>query len=130
MNEGKGGGMKRLPLIVTAVLVLGLGVIGCAETSQPQYLPYTPKYTADQVIAVAQAQYPVGYKYSIGTPSTPSERIETPTMISVRYLGGSRAAWQVDISLPPGYHYSDGSYGTKRLYFYETDGSLRDTYNP
>ncbi len=112
--------MKRLPLVVAAVLILVLGVIGCAQT--PQYKPYVPKYTADQVIAVVRASYPVGYTRSY--PQT-----TTPTIISVRYIGGTRAAWQAQISLPSRY-YLQGGLSSKTLYFYETAGSLRDTYDP
>ena len=47
--------MKRLLLVVTAVLVLALSIISCAQTQAPAPPPDIPRYTADQVIAVAKA---------------------------------------------------------------------------
>lgn len=121
--------MKRLPLVVIAVLVLALGVIGCARTPAPSpQPPPTPGHTQNQVIAIAQAQYPVGFKQEdIGRDASGfyrSQTVQTPTSIAVRFIGGSRAAWEVTIRLPIGYRYSDFSYGTKILYFYEDTSSL------
>ncbi len=124
--------MKRLILIVASVVILG--VVGCAQTQTPAPKPYTPKYTADQVIVIAQAKYPTGFKQEIIGEDTQGvfrhQTVTTPTSISVKYIGGSKAAWEVKISLPFGYRYSDYTYGTKTLYFYEGDGSLRTTYYP
>ncbi|MDP2731199.1 MAG: hypothetical protein Q8O55_12065 [Dehalococcoidales bacterium] len=51
--------MKRLPLVVTAVLVLALGIIGCSQTQTPPPKTYTPptppNLTAQQAIGVVVA---------------------------------------------------------------------------
>lgn len=122
--------MKRLTLVITAVIILLLGVISCANTPQPQ--TYTSKYTADRVIIIAQAQYPACYKTeSRGFGSTrESWEVQTPPSITVAYVGGSHAAWKVQINCPPGYHLKSPIGTSLTLYFYETDGSLRDTYYP
>ena len=103
--------MKRLALIVTAVLVLALGIISCTPIEQPDI----PTYTADQVIAVAQARYPsCYYRYD--------RTVDTPTSISVEYIGVSKKAWKVVISCPQGYRLDDWT-TSKTLYFSEIDGS-------
>ena len=105
--------MKRLILVVTAVLVLG--IISCTpyQTERPDL----PDYTADQVIAVAQARYPSYDHPNMGTLS-PS--------ISVEYIGESY--WRVNISFPSGYRLNGGYFISSRtLYFNETYGSLSST---
>ena len=109
----KGVGVKRIALIVTAVLVLVLGIISCTSVDQAD----TPTYTADQVIAVAQARYPDYESYS-GRTLSPS--------ISVAYIGES--VWRVNISCPSGYRVSGRYVGSNiTLYFYETTGVLTVT---
>lgn len=123
----KYGQMKRLLLVVTVVLVLASVVIGCSQTQTPTTQPYKSRYTADQVIYIAQAQYPACYRRQSGMD------VQAPPSITVTYVGGSRAAWKVQITCPP-YFYQLGQplsgVTSKTLYFYETDGSLRDTYYP
>lgn len=113
-------------LLVAAVVLLVVGVTlyftweTPEQTSQPQ--SYTPTYTADQVIAIAQAQYPACFNRD--------RTVDTPSSISVKHIGGSRGAWRVEISCPARYFHNDYSMGTKTLYFYESDGTLRKTYYP
>ena len=68
--------MKRVMLIVTAVLVLVLGIISCAQTQAPP--PDIPRYTADQVIAVAKA--------GAINPLTPFYREKTDELWSAEYI--------------------------------------------
>ena len=109
--SSEGVGMKRLILVVTAVLVLVLGIISCTSVEQPD----TPTYTADQVIAAAQAQYP--------SYDSPNRGTLTPS-ISVEYIGES--IWRVYISFPLGYYGLGWEYAGSNmtLYFIETTGSL------
>ncbi len=124
----------KLSLIVFLTLILLLPItVGC--TSEPP--PDVPRYTADQVIAVAQAKYPVGYGTEterVIRPGTEdwampqyefkSKRIETPTSVSVNYIGDGR--WEVTISLPSRYHFKDEAYvNSKTLYFDEATGQIR-----
>ena len=58
--------MKRLPPIVTAVIILTLVVVGCSQPQTTTPKPDIPRYTADQVIAVLKAyspNFPPGYSY-------------------------------------------------------------------
>ena len=105
--------MKRLILVVTAVLILALGIAGCEQIAGTER-PDLPDYTADQVIAVAQAQYPPYDHPNMGTLS-PS--------ISVEYIGES--IWRVYISFPLGYGLGWEYAGSNiTLYFNETTGAL------
>lgn len=137
VEKDKRGSYNWLIIILVAVIGLCAFVVydyyqGTQSEQTPTYT--TPTYTADQVIAIARAKYPVGFKQEIiGQDSGGlfrSRTVETPTMISVTYIGGSGGAWEVKISLPRGYHFEDRTYGTKTLYFYESNSSLRDTYYP
>ncbi len=96
--------MKRIVLIVTAVLILG--VMGCEPIARTER-PDLPDYTADQVILVAQARYPSYTIYS-GNTITPS--------ISVEYVGES--LWKVVITSPSRW------VSSITLYFNETTGAL------
>ena len=81
---------------------------------------YTSRYTANQVIYIAQAQYPTAY----GASSK-----QTPPIISAVYI--DTAIWRVDITCPCHYYLERPYSGisTKTLYFYETDGSLYSKYD-
>lgn len=108
--------MKRLVLVITAVLVLVLGIIGCAQTQTPQPKPDIPRYTADQVIAVAQAQY-TSVSYTKG---------RTSARVSVSYQGGG--IWKVEISPLIGYVLEgpEGRFtGVRTRYFNEATNSLQ-----
>ncbi|MDP2729044.1 MAG: hypothetical protein Q8O55_00965 [Dehalococcoidales bacterium] len=71
----KDGNMKRVS-VITVILILALSVIGCTQSPQP----YTPRYTADQVVYIAQAQYPVAYsvKTTIFSPAPESMNPSQP----------------------------------------------------
>ncbi|MDO9574023.1 MAG: hypothetical protein Q7I94_03425 [Candidatus Contubernalis sp.] len=102
-------------IIFCLVLVM---VIFPACQSEPEPQPDLPGYTADQVIYVAQAQYPIAYRYSS------DGLLQTPTSVTVTYL--ERGIWKVEISCPPGYSINNSRSGVSSdtLYFYEADGSL------
>ena len=104
--------MKRVALVVTAVLVLVLGITSCISVDQSD----TPTYTADQVIAVAQARYPSCSNVARTKSATPS--------ISVNFV--SDGYWRVSITCPQGYRFDDWS-SSKTLYFYEATGALSFT---
>ena len=123
--------MKSLVLIV--IVVLAMVAIGCARTSQLQ--PHEPRYTADQVIAVVQAQYPACFEPEVAPVVPPTDSLgfgnmvyrevsESPS-ISVNYIGGSTSVWKVTVNCPRGYKFKDGT-SSKALHFYESDGSLRE----
>ncbi len=124
-------------LLVTALVLLAVGVTlyftweAPEQTSQPQ--SYTPTYTADQVIAIAQAKYPACFKQElIGQDSGGMFRyqtVDTPTQISVQFVGGTSHAWKVVITCPVRYLLQDRTTG-KTLYFWETDGALHNTFYP
>lgn len=117
--------MKRLVLIVTAVLVLVLGVIGCAQKT-PAPPPDIPRYTADQVIAVAQAQYK-SYRITKQPPYADAR-------VSVVYQG--KGVWEVTVSALAGYVLMGPGgliMGATKPHFYESTGSLvapAPTYKP
>jgi len=75
-------------------------------------------------MALAKAKYPTCYRMQEG------ERQEISPIINVKFIGGSKAAWEIKISAPVGYLFADSTMGTKTLYFYEGDGSLRADYYP
>jgi hypothetical protein len=119
--------MKAILLVFT-IIVLAVCILGCnGSTSTKETIQAGPKYTADQVIAIAQAQYPVCYKNGVFSNGTE----ETPTIISVKYIGDSK--WQINIKCPD-YRYSLIRRNTGvteiKLYFYEADGSLSPPYKP
>ena len=105
--------MKRVALIVTAILVLG--IMGCEQIAGTER-PDLPSYTADQVIAVAQARYPTCFNVARTKSATPS--------ISVNFVGDGY--WRVSITCPQGYRLDDWS-SSKTLYFYEATGALGST---
>lgn len=112
----KGVTMKRLILVVTAVSVLVLGIISCTPAYEAD--TDTPAYKATEVIAVAQAKYPVCFR-----TYHPEETV--PSSISVEYIGES--CWEIVISCPSsGYRLSAYS-SSQTLWFYETDGSFSFT---
>ncbi len=95
--------------------------IGCAK---PEPKAEIPRYTADQVIAVARRQYPISFKGKT--------LVSAPNEISVLYIGGTSRAWHVSVRAPEGYQWTERSfdeqtyytYTEKIVYFWETDGSL------
>ena len=111
--------MKRIVLVVTAVLVLVLGIMSCEPIARTE----RPDYTADQVIVVAQAQYP---PYDRTTGSSYYNNVQTVTLtpsISVAYIG--EGYWRVYISCPSGYRASGVYVGSNiTRYFNETTGVL------
>jgi len=111
--------MKKF-LVIIAISFLASGLILCTQTQRPN----TPQYTADQVIEIAKAKCPLCFRMQQG------ERQVTSTSIDVRFIGGSRVAWEIKIIAPVGYIFTDFTAGTKILYFYEGDGSLRSEYYP
>lgn len=136
------GEMTIKPLYVillvagVALLAVGATLLITQQSSEqtPASQPDIQRYTADQVIAIAQAQYPTCFKRErIGEDAGGMflyRTVDTPSSISVTYIGGSRGAWKVKISCPFGYRLGDYAYVSKTLYFYESDGTLRKTYYP
>lgn len=93
--------MKKI-LVVTAVLVLALGVIGCAQTQTPAPPPDIPRYTADQVIAIAAANSPSSGSVAYMRPAWTAEYIGNGRWVATkRYVlangqeagGVSREQW-------------------------------------
>lgn len=122
----------KLYLIYLVIITITLStMVGCAQA--PPVTPDTPRYTADQVIAVAQAQYPVCFKKELigydGQGMAHYRTITIPPTISVKYMDGSKAVWKIEVSCPQSYRLPDRS-TEKELYFYEGDGSLQDRYYP
>jgi hypothetical protein len=120
---------RKLIVLLSLFTLLYVGLSGCnSTTATKETIPIGPKYTADQVIAVAQAQYPLCYK-SFGVIN--ENNSQTQTLINVKYIG--EYIWEVNIKCPD-YLYSlirkGSGINSLTLYFYETDGSLRDTYYP
>ena len=114
-------------------LVLAMAMVGCSQPETPRQ--YVPKYTADQVIAVVKAQYPACFKRE-GTGMDASgmfqyRTVDTATQISVQFVGGTSHAWKATITCPQGYTMQIGTNITGLVvYFWETDGSLRQGYVP
>jgi hypothetical protein len=127
----------KIFVIILAVVFIG-GVIAVLITGT-EHLPFKlfggdkketqststyqeSRYTADQVITVvARSQFcPVCWNKLGGT------RNEAAARVTVKYVGGSRAAWEAQISCPNMYLPT----GITKVYFYETDGSIHDTYYP
>ena len=110
-------------LLLMAVLLL---LLGCSQPKVQTSTQYVPRYSAEQVIAVVRAQYPTSFKREVtGQYST------TPTQISVQFVGGTSHAWKATITSPRGYYLQIGSGITSlEVYFWETDGSLRQGYVP
>ena len=102
--------MKRV-LVITAVILLVLGIIGCAQSPQSD----VPKYTAGQVIAKAQAEYR-GYSRSKGE--------WTGVDAEASYRGNG--VWRVKISAREGYTlWAPGEPTSRVLYFHEANGSFK-----
>ncbi len=105
----KGIAVKRV-LVITAVIILVLSAIGCVQ-SQPD----VPRYTADQVVAEAQAEYR-GYSRSKGEWT----RVDA----EASYRGNG--VWSVEISAPKGYTlWAPGEPTRRVLYFHEDSGSFK-----
>ena len=100
--------MKRLVLIVTAVLVVVLGVISCTQTPPPQPEPDIPRYTADQVIYVATS-----------SPYTSCGYIKNKASWTVEYQGNG--LWLVTKTCFTQY---GQAIGTEKYTFYENTGKL------
>lgn len=111
--------MKKT-LVVITLLVLVLSLAGCAQSQTPPPPPDIPRYTADQIIAVAQAKYDA---VRIGTRTD-----RTEPKVEVSYEG--QGVWQVIIRPPLGYYLQTGPYPGGPLvgivlYFYEDTGQLK-----
>jgi hypothetical protein len=106
-------------LLVGIALVVGgilaLNHFSNSDKSQLKSTWIESKYQANEVIAVAQAQYPVCHR-GIG-----ANRTESPTIITVQYKGDG--IWKVDISCPSLFFLEDNT-SSKVLYFHESDGAL------
>lgn len=120
--------MKRV--VVTVAVVLALGIAACTPTTSGTTTPTPdiPKYTADQVVMVAQARYPTCFRTEI--VERRNVHTYTTSIVSVSYIGGSRRAWKVEVSCPHLHRLVDALTTKEVLYFYETDGSLSDKYYP
>lgn len=112
-------------IIAGGVFALNSGPKKVVEADTPP--TYEATYTADQVIAVAKAQYPVAYKFTHDGLSPTRTLVETPTIIKVVYRGGFNRVWKVDIYCPLGYYLTDYS-REKTVYFWETDGALHTNF--
>jgi hypothetical protein len=136
-----------LSILVAAVALLAVGITlaftlrAPEQTSESQ--PDIPRYTADQVIAIVQAEYPACFKkeligqdvggifryIEVNTPPIisvkPSYMLDLYERMRVAERGGSTAVWEVTVRCPFGYHFRDYT-RSKVLYFYEWDGSLRN----
>lgn len=108
--------MKKLLIVVTAVLVLAFGITGCSQT-QTTPKPDIPRYTADQVIAVGQAN----------SPSIPRNYPQiTHLSWSAQYLG--KGIWIVKKS---GLGQLGNNLGQlEAWYFHEKDGQLNKSNVP
>jgi hypothetical protein len=108
---------KQLFLLISLLCVLFIGTSCIAPIPKPAFIT---NYTADQVIKIAQAKYPMAY----GIDSK-----QTPTIISAVYI--DTAIWRVDITCPRYYYLERPNSGilTKTLYFYETDSCLYQKYD-
>ena len=111
-------------------MVLASGVLGCNQPTQPQ--PYVPRYTADQVVYIVSAKYPVAYKrHFTENPLTGvSQTImdQSPTSITASYI--DTAVWKVVVDAPQGHFLSYATLEkSKTLYFYESDAGLYTGYN-
>ncbi len=131
-QESRGKHSTRNIVIITTIVVIAIVIIGNLSTESPETMPsqptqYVPRYSADQVIAVARREYPICFKGNT--------LVSAPTEISVLYIGGTSHAWHVSIRAPEGYHWVEWSldgekyyvYTQTTAYFWETDGSLHDT---
>jgi hypothetical protein len=101
-------------------ITLSIVFIGCSASSTATY---TPKYTADKVIYIAQAKYPIAYKGN-NLNST-----QAPTSITAIYIDA--AVWKVNITCPYQYQIGQLNSGISALtlYFYEGDGSFHNNYD-
>ena len=110
--------IRRKSFLVICILpLLVIAVVACSQTQIPESQPDIPRYTTDQVIVIAQAQY--GCYSRLG-----GERRDTSAKVSVSYQGGPRRVWIVKISCPTGYILDDFSGFSKTLHFYEDTGVL------
>jgi hypothetical protein len=116
-----------IPLILTA----------CSSTESTISTPTQyNKYSADQVIDVVKAQYPACFKRErTGTDAGGMFQyttLDTPSQISVQFIGGSKGAWKVTITCPHSYRLGAPSSQVISLtcYFWEIDGGLHQGYIP
>ena len=116
-------------LLMTVLLLL----LGCSQPEVQTPKQYVPKYSADQVIAVVRAQYPTCFKRErTGMDASGMfqyRTVDTPTQISVQFVGGTTHAWKAIITCPQDYTMPIGAREARGwiVYFWETDGSLRLT---
>lgn len=109
--------MKLIFIVIVITLVL---YSVWASARQP-----TAAYTADQVITVVRDSYPSCYDGQ--------EISDEEPRISVNFIGGTQAVWEVNIDCSPDSITASGSESRtvrKKMYFYESDGSLRERYYP
>jgi hypothetical protein len=103
--------MRYLLLVTFCILLI---LTACQPTHQPD----TPRYTAGQVIAKAQAQY-VGFSRS-------KQEFASNIDAEVSYRGNG--VWRVEISVPKGYTLAipgvPGEPTSRVLYFHESSGSF------
>jgi len=109
-------------------LVLATAMVGCSQTETPRQ--YVPKYSADQVITIVRAQYPTCFKQEWSEVDGRFRTLDTSSQISVQFVGGTSHAWKATITCPSGYHLKIGAGQARQwvVYFWETDGSLRQGY--
>jgi hypothetical protein len=126
---------------ILSILLVGMPLIftACASTESTTIstpTQYTPKYSADQVIDVVKAQYPSCFKRErTGTDANGMfqyNTVDTPTLISVQFIGGSKGAWKFTVTCPSGYYLVHASSGAISLtgYFWESDGGLYNKFIP
>jgi len=111
-------------LLLMAVLLF---LLGCSQPKVQTPTQYVPRYTADQVITVVRAQYPVCFKTErVGQDA---RTVDTPTQISVQFVGGTSHAWKATITCPLGYRMRvvAGTTTIWLVYFWESDGSLHSS---
>ena len=122
--------------ILVPFIVIGLiFTVGCGEPEPQTPKQYIPRYSADQVIAVVKAQYPACFRQErTGTDASGMFQykiVDTPTQVSVQFVGGTSHAWKATITCPQGYTMQMGTkIFSLEVYFWETDGSLRQGYTP
>ena len=134
--------VKTLIVITSVLLSVILISQGCSKpftkvqtnnsTVQPQLIS---RYTADQVISIVRSRYPTSFKRE-RTGATPEgmflyTTIETPTQISVQFIGGSKNCWKAQVICPAGFHIAINDATTSiTCYFWEIDGAIHQEYSP
>ena len=79
--------MKRLLLVVTALLILVVGGISCAPSAPPTPAP-TPTITVDEPYLYASEAIRIAKQHSLTSPVSPGERRAATHIRRLEALGG------------------------------------------